>query len=81
MWKSSSPCYGRKRFNPTSQIILLSDTNENLETLERKTFYIDPNLSQNGTIFQNYIHSDGFIINGATGSPAYVLSDGSTIAV
>ena len=57
-------------------------TSANLETLENKTFYIDgSSISPNGTIFSNYIYADKYIINGATGSPAYLLSDGSTIAV
>ena len=52
-----------------------------IETLENKTFYIDgSSISPNGTIFSNYIYADKFIINGAT-TPAYLLSDGSTIAV
>lgn len=55
-------------------------TTANLETLENKTFYIDgSSISPNGTIFSNYIYSDGFIINGGPSPAGYLMSDGTIL--
>ena len=57
----------------------LSRTLNQLEyELNEKTQYVA--TDDNGTIFEKNITADKFIINGQSGQPGYLLSDGSIVA-
>lgn len=54
--------------------------NTSISDLADKTIFINLPLNPTGTVFSNNLYADKFILNGAT-TPAYLMSDGSTIAV
>ena len=57
----------------------LSRTLNQLENeLNEKTQYVASD--DNGTIFEKNVSADKFIINGQSGQPGYLLSDGSIVA-
>ena len=55
--------------------------NTSISDLAEKTIFINLPLNPNGTVFSNNLYADKFILNGEQKSPAYLMSDGSTLAV
>ena len=44
----------------------INENKQDVSLLEQKTMYISDQLTEDGTMFSNYIFCDDFVINGTT---------------